>query len=306
MKSKSIALLLMLACWATAVRSSEVDVDTMKADVLVNADSFSITLYDLYMYLQPKDDGGSGNLQWGSENRIREGLQQLYALNTLRLDALDARVMSQDEQAWVADYELTMKLVTKHLEMQVEAEAASIEWEELALEYYLANQAEFVTPETLTLQTLLIRSDACEREVALARAQRIVSEIAAGLDFEEAVSMYTEDDAARENKGVMAMVVRGQTVPEFEEAAFALESAGDLSAPVETEFGWHLIKLISRKPSEQRSFDAVKDGLIRSLETTERNKILDTLRWEAREKRPSGLIVNDTRLQQLLAELTEP
>ena len=293
---------LVLGLLSTVGTAANVDFGEMQADVLIKADDFSITLFDLYMYLEPEPAGETGSLDWGSENRVREGLQQLYALNTLKLDALNSQVMEPAEREWVADYELTMRLVSMHLEQQVEAEAAKINWEAVALEYYLAHQNEFLTPEALTLQTLLIREDACNPGVASETVSLILSEINAGLEFEAAVTEYTEDEAARSNKGMMAMVVRGQTVPEFEEAAFALASPGDISGPVETEFGAHLIKLIDRKPSMQRPFEEVKPKIIASLEAKKKGEILETLRWEAREKRPSGLMLDETRLKQLIAD----
>lgn len=295
-------LVLVLGLLSTVVKAADVNFGEMRADVLIKADDFSITLFDLYMYLEPEPAGETGSLDWGSENRVREGLQQLYALNTLKLDALNSQVMDPDEREWVADYELTMRLVSMHLEQQVEAEVAKINWEAVALEYYLAHQNEFLTPEALTLQTLLIREDACNPGVASETVSLILSEINAGLEFEVAVTEYTEDEAARSNKGMMAMVVRGQTVPEFEEAAFALASPGDISGPVETEFGAHLIKLIERKPSMQRPFEEVKPKIIASLEAKKKGEILETLRWEAREKRPSGLMLDETRLKQLIAD----
>ena len=293
---------LALGLLSTVGTAANVDFGEMQADVLIKADDFSITLFDLYMYLEPEPAGETGSLDWGSENRVREGLQQLYALNTLKLEALNSQVMEPAEREWVADYELTMRLVSMHLEQQVEAEAAKINWEAVALEYYLAHQNEFLTPEALTLQTLLIREDACNPGVASETVSLILSEINAGLEFEAAVTEYTEDEAARSNKGMMAMVVRGQTVPEFEEAAFALASPGDISGPVETEFGAHLIKLIDRKPSMQRPFEEVKPKIIASLEAKKKGEILETLRWEAREKRPSGLMLDETRLKQLIAD----
>ena len=293
---------LVLGLLSTVGTAANVDFGEMQADVLIKADDFSITLFDLYMYLEPEPAGETGSLDWGSENRVREGLQQLYALNTLKLEALNSQVMEPAEREWVADYELTMRLVSMHLEQQVEAEAAKINWEAVALEYYLAHQNEFLTPEALTLQTLLIREDACNPGVASETVSLILSEINAGLEFEAAVTEYTEDEAARSNKGMMAMVVRGQTVPEFEEAAFALASPGEISGPVETEFGAHLIKLIDRKPSMQRPFEEVKPKIIASLEAKKKGEILETLRWEAREKRPSGLMLDETRLKQLIAD----
>jgi len=61
------------------------------------------------------------------------------------------------------------------------------------------------------------------------------------------------------NAGKLGFFGRAEMDPAFADAAFALRKAGDISEPVLSSFGWHVIKLEDRKPAVQRSFDEVRD-----------------------------------------------
>ena len=78
-----------------------------------------------------------------------------------------------------------------------------------------------------------------------------------GEDFAELASRYSEDRANRENGGDLDWFGRGRMVPEFEEAAFAL-GIDEISEPVESQFGYHIIKLTDRQDAHTPSLDEVR------------------------------------------------
>lgn len=291
-------LVVLLLCVSLKVHA--VDAQKLEATILVQSDEFAITLFDLYMYLQPEQEVDEDGFDWGSSERLREGLQQLYALKVLRARADRAELMSSEERQWKADYELSMALVKQYLSNTVEAEASRLDLEQLALEYYLSHKPEFYVPETLSLRTLLVSIECRSPDEAFARADALTSQISETVDFEHLVRQHTEDPAAVASGGLMSSVIPGQTVPEFEEIAFSLSEPGELSEPVLTEFGVHVIQLISRSPARQQSFEEIKGKLLARLETEEKNKILQTLRMEAREYRPEGLELNMGELEKLV------
>jgi peptidyl-prolyl cis-trans isomerase C len=83
-------------------------------------------------------------------------------------------------------------------------------------------------------------------------------------------------------------VTRGKTDPAFEQAAFALKNPGDLSEPVLSRYGYHIIKLEARKPARQRTFDEAKREILAEM----KQKYVA----EAREAAVRG-IRSDTRIQ---------
>lgn len=104
------------------------------------------------------------------------------------------------------------------------------------------------------------------------------AEIAAGADFAEKAREFSEDVGSAELGGDLGVAGRGIFAPEFEDALWALEP-GDLSLPVETEFGVHLIKLIAIEEPEVPSLEQRRPDIVADLRREELARLFDeTLR----------------------------
>lgn len=110
-----------------------------------------------------------------------------------------------------------------------------------------------------------------EKEVLL-KAQQVYNDIKAGKGtFEEMVEKYSEDRQTFKKGGVLPEFSVGKMVLEFENAAFALQKDGDISEPVKTEFGFHIIKRISRESLPD--FETAKNDLKKKVERDSRSSI---------------------------------
>ncbi len=110
-----------------------------------------------------------------------------------------------------------------------------------------------------------------EKEV-LVKAQQVYSDIKAGKGtFEEMVEKHSEDRQTFKKGGVLPEFSIGKMVLEFENAAFALKKDGDISEPVKTEFGFHIIKRISRESLPD--FETAKNDLKKKVERDSRSSI---------------------------------
>lgn len=112
-------------------------------------------------------------------------------------------------------------------------------------------------------------------------AKKIGKEIAGGADFTEAAKKYSQDPGSQEGGGDLGYFTRGQMVKPFEEAAFNLEK-GKVSAPVQSEFGWHLIKLEDKRDRQPPSFDEVKDQITASLIQAKLQSAVQDMRQSAK------------------------
>ncbi len=113
--------------------------------------------------------------------------------------------------------------------------------------YYDAHQSEFDRPARAALSVLYIPRvvSAADSAAVRARITALRAEIAGGAKFEDVAKRESSDSASAADGGNLGKTTRGRLVPEFEKVAYTLKP-GELSQPVLTQFGYHLIKLDSR------------------------------------------------------------
>ena len=103
---------------------------------------------------------------------------------------------------------------------------------------------------------------------AKAKIDLIYSRIKSGENFEDIAKSESEDKTSAGEGGKLAQFGTGKMVPEFENAAFALKNVGDVSMPVMSKYGWHIIKLIGQYPIA--TFDSYKETLRKQVEKDSR------------------------------------
>ena len=130
-------------------------------------------------------------------------------------------------------------------------------------EYYNANKQRFVGEESVNASHILVSDEA----TALA----LLAKIKAGeISFEQA-AMENSSCPSGQNGGNLGNFGKGQMVPEFDVAVFAMEVGEISEAPVQTQFGYHLIKLNSKNESTKAPFAEVKEA-IRDMLSSENQK----------------------------------
>ncbi len=135
-------------------------------------------------------------------------------------------------------------------------------------EYYDANKEQFTAGETVNASHILVDSED--------KARAIYEEIASGAkSFEDAAREYSSCPS-KENGGSLGDFSRGQMVPEFDSAVFSMAVGEITSTPVKTQFGYHLIKLISKGEAKTASFDEVKDDIKMGLLGEKRRKAYES------------------------------
>jgi len=110
-------------------------------------------------------------------------------------------------------------------------------------------------------------------------AQAVIERINAGEDFIELAKEVSTGPSGKEG-GDLGYFVKDRMVPEFSEAAFALEP-GAVSAPVKSDFGWHVIKVEDRRQQQFVAFDDVKEGIKVQLRDEKAAPFIDSVRNKA-------------------------
>lgn len=126
-----------------------------------------------------------------------------------------------------------------------------------------------------------------------AQATAIAAEIAAGKSFEDAANEHSRDGSG-EDGGDLGWFARDDMVEAFGNAVFSMEP-GDISAPVQSQFGWHLIQVIAFREMPKPTFEEAEEEIFRQLAREEGQKLIESLREEAKieiigvgEAAPSG------------------
>ena len=157
-----------------------------------------------------------------------------------------------------------------------------------ARELYLAGGRKYATAEEIDASHILFSIEKRGKEAALAAAQAARGRLVAGADLSALAKELSDDPSAKTNGGRLSWFAQGAMDPAFEKAAFGLRNPGDLSEPVTSGFGIHVIRLEGRKPSRVPPFDEVKAKIIEEMRVNHVN--------ERREVVIAG-IRSDPRLQ---------
>jgi peptidyl-prolyl cis-trans isomerase C len=170
------------------------------------------------------------------------------------------------------------KVIVKHEEAKREilaTEAIEHHWRSqkmpdftiLARQQYDLNKEQYTVPNTIQVAHILIKTDSETRtdEQSKELASEILGKLRNGAAFEELAREYSEDSLAKDGGKVPSRSKLGDFVKPFEDTAFALETPNAISDIVKTRFGYHIIKLINKRPEHIIEFDKVKDNMIYDL-----------------------------------------
>ena len=128
------------------------------------------------------------------------------------------------------------------------------------LRMYNENRDHYRIPEHVDVRHILLKTDAKDPKsdaTVKAKAEGLVKQLRAGANFAELAKKYSEDPGSAAKGGEYDGVIKGQMVPEFEKAAFSLKP-GEISDPVKTTYGYHILQVIKHQPAELKPFESVK------------------------------------------------
>ena len=141
--------------------------------------------------------------------------------------------------------------------------------------YYSAHPEQFKELEQRRVRHILVKTEE--------EAKQVMKALKKGDDFIELARKKSVDPSAA-NGGDLGWFTKGQLVPEFEAAAFALKSRDDLSEIVKTQFGYHIIKLVDTNVRQKLEFNEVKDQINRAVTAEKQKKEMDKYLEQLKEK----------------------
>ncbi|MFH0772527.1 MAG: peptidyl-prolyl cis-trans isomerase [Candidatus Omnitrophota bacterium] len=183
-------------------------------------------------------------------------------------------------------------IIREYLKREIEDKVAVSD--EDARSYYEANKDKFREPEKIKVSHILVDTED--------EAKDVLAKLQGGADF-AVLAKERSKCPSKEKGGSLGFVSHGQTVPEFEEAIFNLQT-GQLSGVVKTQFGYHVIKVDERQPERDLTFEEVKDQLKQTLLAEKRKERFEAMLKSIREK--ENVVVHKDILQPSFKEEQQP
>lgn len=166
---------------------------------------------------------------------------------------------------------------------QIRAERIKGDFDNLAREHYVTNKAAFTKPREQVVRHILIDTTKRTEDQARAEATRLHSQLAkASKDQFAAKTVELSDDPSKRDNGGMFTVAEGDQKfdPAFVLGAMALTTPGEVSPPIKSGYGYHLIQLLSSNPAVVLSFDEAKPLIIEKVRQDARRRVVSEYRNE--------------------------
>lgn len=208
--------------------------------------------------------GPQGAMMYDNPQGRRAVLDELVSMHLFALRGAEEKLDQTPEFKAALETFRNQSLARAAIDASLKDVTAS---DEDAKKFYDEHPDQFTQPERVHVRHILISDDVTSAD-AIAKVQ---ADLKAGVSFDEVAKSRSLCPSAAQG-GDLGEVSKGQMVPEFEAAAFALKDPGDLSEPVKTQFGWHIIRLEGRTPSSLEPFDTVKPQLLQYLTNEKRNE----------------------------------
>ncbi len=198
---------------------------------------------------------------------------QKQAESGLKATKLNVQFITLNPQEFAKTHPASNDVVVKKLN--------ETEFKKKAEDTFNASKAEYDTKEQVHASHILIRAaanDAAAVKTAQIKAEAILKRVATE-DFNKVAGQVSEDPGSKTKNGDLGYFTRGRMVKEFEEAAFSLP-VGKISGLVKTSYGFHIIKVIDKKPAVTATFEnsktEVAKKLVQSEEYSDVTKSLET------------------------------
>ncbi|MCX7674379.1 MAG: SurA N-terminal domain-containing protein [Bdellovibrionaceae bacterium] len=194
--------------------------------------------------------------------RFQQFLDRSVSTSSLELSFEQKKDSTQKRFQWISlskeDWQKAVKLDPTASKKLVEDPAFRKKLED----EFQKRKAEFDSPEQVRARHILIKVNDNRKEAeARVLIEKIRSELKDGRSFAELAKKYSEDEGSKAKGGDLGSFARGTMVPEFENYAFSAPK-GQVSEPIKTMFGWHLIEVLEKIPAKEARLADVQSKLL--------------------------------------------
>jgi peptidyl-prolyl cis-trans isomerase C len=232
-------------------------------EVLLTRGDVTVTRGDLMHMIEVSFPQGARESVLADNKKVRQIIADIFIIRTLAAEGQQAGFADDPLVKFKTAIQHDRALMDAVLEKTV-ADAGNPDFEKLARERYDTNPGQFVEAEQVRASHILIAPrEGRSKEQARALAEDVRKQALEGKkSFEDLALEFSDDQSAKSNKGDLGFFERKRMVKPFADAAFAMSKPGEIAPVVESQFGFHIIKYVGRKPERTKSFDEVKAMMI--------------------------------------------
>ncbi|MCZ7660225.1 MAG: peptidylprolyl isomerase [Xanthobacteraceae bacterium] len=263
LRASALAVAMALALPAAPLHAQDAD------PVVARVNGTDVRTSDLSMV---EEDLGS-NLPAMSPEAKRDYLVTFYADMVMIAKAAEGKKLGDtpEFQRRLA-YQRTKLLMEQHLQ----AEAKSSVTDQAMRQLYDDATKQMKSEQEVRARHILVETED--------EAKAVLAELKKGADFADLAKTKSKDPSAKQEGGDLGYFTKQQMVPEFSEVAFRLDK-GQLSDPVKSQFGWHVIRVEDKRDRQPPGFDQVKEQLESYLTRKAQGDMIAKLRAEAKIER---------------------
>jgi peptidyl-prolyl cis-trans isomerase C len=202
--------------------------------------------------------------------RVNDLLARMLVQKSLAAQGRAAKVDTTPEAALRIELEVDRVVGQMFIE-SIEAKAIAefdanpARFEQRAREAFLLDRAKYTTPEQVSATHILFDTKKHTSDEAKKLAQDARAKLVAGADMAQLAKELSDDPSAATNGGSLGWFAQKDMDPAFGAAAFALKNPGDLSEPVMSQYGWHVIRLDGKRPAVVPTFEQARDTIMAEL-----------------------------------------
>lgn len=242
----------------------------MENKILATVEGKDITTQDVNVFLQQL--GQERAAQFNNDEGKAQILNELVNQKLLLADAIDNKV--EETEVFKQELERLKETVLTQININNLLLTAKVTEEELQA-HFEANKAKYAKAEEVSASHILVDDEKAIQEI---HAKIKNNE----MDFATAAKEHSSCPS-KEQGGSLGSFSRGRMVPEFEEAAFNME-IGQISEPVKTQFGYHIIRLDEKTPAQDVELEQVKQTIANELITIKQREVYVTKVEELKNK----------------------
>jgi peptidyl-prolyl cis-trans isomerase C len=229
--------------------------------------------FDAYLSRMPEEHRGGFLL---SNERIGQVLQNFVLVRLLAAEGMEKGLLD-DEVVGANLFQAAMVYLAEEHRQRYLAERMLDDYTDAARELYLTRPERFRSEPTVSFTHILVWRGRGRGELeAMESIFSIYDRLRDGADFDELVLEHSDDPSLEDNQGRFARVDLAELEDNFARAV-AMMQPGQISEPVLTDYGWHIIRLDEKHEAEQRGWEDVRELAITTARERHQNDLLERL-----------------------------